>query len=505
MRVLVVICCAMACLTVRGNGVIPEPAAVMYGDGVLCKSTLRHVTISNDSLIDQIQFLGQDLRLKVGRGTRDAINLAIDKSIENAQGYRLQVNKTGVNIVASTRQGLFYGIMTLNQLSEDQPTINYVTITDEPTYDYRALMIDPARHFLPLDGVKRYIELMARYKFNTLHIHLSDDQGWRVEIKNYPLLTSIGSVRMETESDGTPHKGYYTQDELRDLVAYAARYYVQIIPEIDVPGHSVAAIAAYPWLTCRDTTLEVRTTIGVSRDLLCAGNERVMQMYDTIFNEICDIFPSRRIHIGGDEAPTTNWDSCVKCLAAKDSLRLGSNQELMSRFFDRIARTLHARGREPMLWYETDIPSYPAGSTMYAWRHGLSAQVKQECFDKGYNVVCSPGEYAYLDYPQFEGEITAKSSSWMSIILMENIYRKFDPRGGLVSEQSAHIIGVEATIWGEYVPDIETLFKRTYPRAFAIAEVGWGSMSKRNWDDFLVRARREAQYMNKMGVRLTEF
>lgn len=497
--------CLTAALTVEAGGVLPEPSAVERGDGSLLKSDLRSVTVSNDSLIDQIQFLESDLRLKVGRGTRNAVNLSIDKSIENVQGYRLQVNKNGVTITASTRQGLFYGIMTLNQLSEGRPTIDHVTITDEPTYSYRALMIDPARHFLPLDGVRRYIALMARYKFNTLHMHLSDDQGWRVEIKHYPLLTSIGSVRRETEGDGTPHKGYYTQDELKELVAYAARYHIEIIPEIDVPGHSVAAIAAYPWLTCRDTTLEVRTTIGVSQDLLCAGSERVMQMYDTIFNEICDIFPSRRIHIGGDEAPTTNWDGCSKCRAAKDSLHLGSNQELMSRFFERIGRTLHARGREPMLWYETDIPSYPAGSTMYAWRHGLSAQVKKECAQKGYNVVCSPGEYAYLDYPQFEGEITAKSSSWMSVIPMQSIYKKFDPRGGLVSEQSAHIIGIEATIWGEYVPDMETLFRRTYPRAFAIAEVGWSDAKRRNWDEFLVRARREAQYVNKMGLQLKEF
>lgn len=480
------------------QNIIPIPNKMQCAEGSLTVDKITNIKLSNDSLAPEVKFIQPFIDKPInGKGSLP-LTIQIDTTITNTQAYTLTVNKTGIEIKAASRQGIFYAIQTLAQLIEDSK-IDYINIEDAPRYPYRGMMLDPARHFLPVEDVKAYIDAISRYKFNALHFHLSDDQGWRVEIKKYPLLTKIGGKRFETEGDGKVHQGYYTQEQLKDIVRYAAERYIEVIPEIDVPGHSVAAIAAYPELTCRDTLLDVRTEIGVSEDLLCAGNELVFEMYNNIFNELCDIFPSSKIHIGGDEAPLTNWKTCPKCQKVASNFCFTNNQQLMSYFFGRINETLSKRGRVPMIWYEVDVPNYPAGSIMYAWRYGLSPQVIKECREKGYNVVCAPGEHAYLDYPEVKSDIAAKSSSWIPALPFEKVYQ-FDPAKGLSNEDSKHIIGVEATIWGEYVPDISTAFFRTFPRAFALAEVGWSQMDVRSWDKFLVRSLREVEYLKSKGI-----
>lgn len=429
--------------------------------------------------------------------------LIIDPGIENREGYRLVIDGKGSRISASTEAGLFYGRQTLSQLCAAD-SVPCVDIEDAPRYGYRGIMLDPARHFIPIEDLKRYVDAISRYKYNVLHLHLSDDQGFRVQIDAYPLLTKVGSIRAETEGDGTPHQGFYTKSELADLVAYAAERHVEIIPEIDMPGHSVAAIAAYPWLTCRDTLLSVRTTPGVSKDLLCVGNERVFGVYDTIITELCAIFPSDKFHVGGDEAPLDHWTSCRKCQALKGREGLTTNQELMSYFFDRINQTLSKNGKKPLFWFELDVPHYPSGSTMYAWRSGLSPKTIVAARAGGYKIICAPGEHAYLDYPQFKGEIPARSSSWMPVITLEKVYQ-FNPSYDFTPEQSDHVIGVQATIWGEYTPTVKEIFERTFPRALALAEVGWSEMSVRNWDDFYRRAKSEEQYLKNNGINCTVF
>ncbi|MEG0655402.1 MAG: beta-N-acetylhexosaminidase [Mucinivorans sp.] len=459
-----------------GQGVIPQPNSILrQGDGQRVARTV------------------------VQRKTRKRIN----DQIQGAEAYRLTINSRGALLEAATDQGLFYGQQTLDQLLVGD-SVDCMVIDDSPRYAYRALMLDPARHFIPLADIKRYIAIIARYKYNTLHLHLSDDQGFRAQIKAYPRLCEVGAYRSQTEGDGTPHGGFYTQEELAELVSYAARYFVEIIPEIDIPGHSVAAIAAYPFLTCRDTVLDVRTEIGVSKDLLCAGNERVFGMYDTIVDELCRIFPSRFFHLGGDEAPLDHWSQCAKCQRVKEANGIKTNQELMSWFFERLNRTLQRNGKSPLFWYEMDVPYYPAGSTMYAWRHGLSLRAIEAARKGGYKIICSPGEYAYLDYPEARGDIPFPSSSWMGLTPMSKVYQ-FDPSYGLSADQSSHIQGVEATIWGEYTPTIDYIFERTFPRALAMAEVGWSQMKVRSWDDFLVRALGEVHFLEKMGIKYRKF
>lgn len=412
------------------------------------------------------------------------------------EGYRLGVTPTGTVVWASGQAGRFYAQKTLEQLIEgaDQKgRISAVEITDAPRYGYRGIMLDPARHFLPLGDLKRVVDAMARYKLNKLHLHLSDDQGWRVEIKAYPRLTQIGSVRKETDGNGVEHKGFYTQDELRELVAYAAARQVEVFPEIDLPGHSVSAVAAYPELSCRGEQVAVRTTPGVSLDLLCAGNDRVVGFYQTVIGELADIFLSKRFHLGGDEAPTDRWDECPKCQARKKEHGLASNQELMSWFFGQMNRVLASVGKEPMFWYELDVPHYPKGATMYTWRWGLTPKAIETCTAQGYPLVMTPGEHAYFDYPQYKGEVNSGP-----LITFEKAYALNPP-------QNKVIIGVEATLWGEFIPTIDTVFVRMFPRAMALSEAGWSVPERRQWSDFLRRAGLQKPWLDRQGIGYRNF
>lgn len=471
----------------------------------LCVAALSSTVVMSQSLIPIPNEIRTPIIGKIAISKLSKPKEKIDQKITNKEGYRLVINKRGAEISARSAAGLFYGRQTLAQLCLGVDSVDFVEINDAPRYGYRAMMIDPARHFQPIEDIKRFVDVMSYYKFNALHLHLSDDQGFRPDIKAYPLLTQIGANRKETEGDGTAHGGFYTQSELKDLVAYAADRFVEIIPEIDIPGHSMSAISAYPYLTCRDSSpLEVRTTPGVSLDLLCAGNERVFGMYDTIITELSAIFTSDKFHIGGDEAPLDHWTECPKCQALKEAKGFMSNQELMSYFFARINESLIKNKKRPMLWFELDVPFYPANSIMYAWRYGLSPRSIQAARQGGYQIICAPGEYAYLDYPQVKGDISAASSSWMPILPFEKVYQ-FDPAAGLTPENSAHILGVEATIWGEYTPTIDDVFRRAYPRALAIAEVGWSEMRNRQKDDFFRRAQAQKWYFAKKLVKYRQF
>lgn len=408
----------------------------------------------------------------------------------NPEAYRLEVTPREVRITGGSPAGVFYGVQTLRQLVDQNGDIPCVTIRDEPRYAYRGLMLDPARHFLPVEDIERFIDAMAMYKFNALHLHLTDDQGWRVEIKKYPRLTEAGSVRAETDGDGTPHGGYYTQEELRKLVAYAAERHVEIVPEFDIPGHSVAAVVSYPWLSCRRIdTLAVRTTPGVSPDLLCAGNDSTVAFMKDVLQEIAAIFPSTRFHIGGDEAPMERWAECPKCQARKQALGLENEPELMGWLLGQAAQTLAEAGKRPMIWYETDVPRYPANATMYAWRMGLTPAVIDSAQIHGWPVVLASGEYAYFDYPQAADE---RPSDWMPVLTLRKAY-EFDP-------QDDPVTGVEATLWGEYIPTIERAFYMTFPRALALSEAAWSQPRNRSWERFKAKLPGQFRLLKQANI-----
>ncbi len=440
--------------------------------------------------------------VRTGHNYDGKIKLLLDKTISAKEQYQLWVSNDSIVIAGSTSAGVFYGLQTFKQwmwqhYNARTMTLKGVFITDQPRFPFRALMLDPARYFLPLDGLKSYVDVMAQYKYNRLHLHLSDDQGWRIEIKSYPKLTEIGSVRQETDGDGKTHAGFYSQDEMRELVAYAAERHIAIIPEIDIPGHSVAAIAAYPYLTCFDEKkLNVRTTPGVSKDLLCAGKDEVFQFVDAVITELSPIFPSEEFHIGGDEAPLDHWETCPKCQMRMETLDIENPRELMSFFFERVNKSLQKNQKKPLIWYELDVPYYPENSIMYAWRKGLSRKVIHQAYKNGYSVIMSPGEHAYFDYPQAKGEETC---DWMPVLSLKQVYQ-FDPCMGLKPAKCDHIIGVEATVWGEYVRDIDRAFYMTWPRGFALAEAGWSSPEKRDWNVFKKKLKPHLDGLEKQGI-----
>lgn len=446
-------------------------------------------------------------RLKISASSAKAgapgtITLSVSKKIKNPEAYELKISKDGVKIEGGSDAGVYYGVRTLEQLFITcKKSLPWLKISDEPRFGYRGLMLDPARNFLPAEDVKDFIETVAAFKYNTLHFHLSDDQGWRVEIKNpkYKKLMTIGAQKNKPE--GT--RGYYTQEEIADIVAFAAKHHVEVIPEIDMPGHNMGAITAFPELTCeyihrvnedpsilQDAKKRERMELkiwdggGVSMALLCAGKESTYKFFDDVLGEICKLFPSKRFHIGGDEAPTDAWKSCKDCQARMKKEGLKSVQELMSYFFQRNFDALKKAGKTAFYWYELDVPNYPKNAVMYSWRMGQTPRTIDRALREGYKVICCPGEHAYLDYPQIPGD---PNYGWMPVTTLKRTY-EFDPGYGRPAKEQASILGVEGTLWGEALKSIDRIYYQAFPRALALVEAGWTPMDRRDWENFKLRA-----------------
>lgn len=467
--------------------IIPEPRSITQSNSTLTLKGDFILEINGDfPLIDSTTQLLHRFVKQRTLSDKPIHRFEISKNPTlTAEAYRLKVTSRKISIEAATTQGVRYAIQSFLQLFPLNPTNNTlpcVTIDDAPLLEYRGLMLDPARHFIPCDELKRYIEIMAQYKFNHLHLHLSDDQGWRVEIKGLPLLTSVGSIRKGTAKSTLPESGFYTQDELKALVKYAESRGVTIVPEIDMPGHSVAAIAGYPELSCEGKQIEVRTTPGVSEQLLCIGNEKVFDYLECVIEEFITIFPDAKFHLGGDEAPFDCWKNCPRCQARMKEQGLKREEELFSYLFNRVNKILERHKKTPLFWFELDVPNYPSNAIMYAWRMGLTPQVIKEAKQRGHKLICAPGEHAYFDYPQWRGD--EPQPNWgMPLLSLEQVY-KFDPTYGLSSEECDHIIGVEGTLWGECITTPERLYYMSYPRAIALAEAGWSPMERRDWNMF---------------------
>lgn len=481
--------------------IIPEPLAIELkaGDFIIKKGCTISLQKDFSEAMPSVLFLQTLIKKESGifpvinpvataaRQSKGNIHILKDEKITNEEEYYLTIDKSGIQIKASSQKGVFYAFQTLSQLIASSNTksaniaLPAVSIHDKPRFPFRALMLDPARHFLNVADLKKYIDAMSLYKYNALHLHLSDDQGWRVEIKSLPKLAEISAIRKEMDGDGKPHQGYYTQEQLKDIVKYAQERNIEIIPEIDVPGHNVAALAAYPELSCEQQSMQVSTIAGVSKELLCAGNEKVYEFYEKVIAELAEVFPSKKFHIGGDEAPLDKWKKCPRCQSQIQKQQLKDEHQLMGYFFKRIGTILEKYQKEPLIWYELDVPEYPQNSTMYLWRYGTAKKVIETTRKEGYKLIASPGEHAYFDYPQQENDLP--NVDWMPLLTLKQVY-DFDPTYGLPTEQSKHIIGVEACLWGESVKTIDRAFYMTFPRALAFSEAGWSEMKNRNWDDF---------------------
>lgn len=428
------------------------------------------------------------------------ITVLHDSSLINAEEYIITIDKKGVEIRALQPVGVFYAIQTLRQLvftNKLNAELPHLVIHDKPRFPFRALMLDPARNFIPLNQLERFIDAMAMYKFNRLHLHLSDDQGWRVEIKSLPQLTQIGASAKNNSNDNASERNYYTQDQIKYLVKYAKERHIEIIPEIDMPAHSVAILAAFPQLSCRQKLLKIATTPDVSKEMLCAGNQQVYDFFDIIADELTPLFPSPIFHVGGNHVSFDNWKKCSKCQQVIDAKNLKNEQELLGYFFSQITDILYQHNKQPMFWYEPNIHNYPANSTMLMWQMNAPQKQMDEICKKNYTLICSPADYTNFNRPQWRGDIPEVAS--MSTLSLQQVY-DFEPTFNLSSQQTKCLQGIQASIWGEYIPNIERIFYMTFPRALALSEVAWSDIKNRNWLNFKNKLDVQLNFLLKCGI-----
>ncbi|MCR6721793.1 MAG: family 20 glycosylhydrolase [Chitinophagaceae bacterium] len=511
----------------RVDGLIPRPASVKKENGTYTLPASFTLSYGErPELKDMAERLAAQLRGVTGATIRVAtpanaseIVLTLSNAAgTTAEGYRLNVNASGVAITASNPAGIFYGIQTLLQLlppdvngntAQNIPwDIPYVEIEDHPRFGWRGLMLDVSRHFFTKEEVKRYIDDMVKYKFNVLHWHLTDDQGWRIEIKSYPKLTSVGAWRVnKTGTFGNFSKpepneprdygGFYTQDDIREIVQYAKERHVNILPEIDVPGHSLAAIAAYPELTCTPGKYEPSSGdrfmvwpgggqhfYGLIDNSLCPAKEEVYVFLDKVFGEIAELFPFEYIHMGGDETARNFWDKSplIKALMQKEKLK--NLDEVQSYFVKRVEKIINAKGKKMIGWDEILQGGLAPNATVMSWRgmkHGIEAA------KMGHEVIMTPTDFVYIDYMQSD---RIMEPPVYASLRLKKVYQ-FDPVPNGVDNKL--IKGGQANLWTEQIYTFRQVQYMTWPRAFAVAEVLWSPNKTRNWKEFVQRV--ESQFL----------
>lgn len=482
---------------------------------ILQERIYRRLGICHDGIASQDKIRKDSSKgAKVKKETPLTLTLEIDKDLTDDEAYTLDVTPRGVVIRGKTSAGVFYGLMTFDQLlrgngvKEGCDAIPQLAIEDQPRTHMRELMLDPCRIFIPYDQLKAFIPEMARYKLNSIHLHLVDDQAWRIEIKKYPRLTAEASSRWGMDDMQMPIKGYYTQEQMRDLVSYAAKYHIQVIPEIEMPGHEVAAISVYPQLTCHARQVPVRTTCGVSDELLCPGSDFTYEFLENVFGELASVFSSPYIHLGGDEAgnPALDcWTACPKCQLLKKKLGITStdrseNWKLQGYLFDYVIGMLRTKYQKvPMFWYETDFKKIQPGCVTFAWRLGLTKEALKAALANNARVMLCPGEHCYFDYPMAKGDMP--EVNWgMPVTSLKDTY-SMDPAWGMGDEfEYNNLFGVAGTLWSECINTPERTYYQAYPRSLALAEVGWSQQKNRSWEDFLVRLKPTLNDMMRRGI-----
>lgn len=493
--------------TARGSDwpeIIPQPATMDTLDGtfrITANSTIS-VEGSDEALLEVASYLADVLETATGQRPRishgSSPTLApgmivlstsgVDPRL-GPEGYELMVTQMLTMIRAPKPAGIFYGIQSLRQLLPPEAlhgdlaadwSIPCVRIKDRPRYQWRGMLLDCGRHFMDVEYIKRHIDLLALHKMNVLHWHLTEDQGWRLQIEKYPKLTEIGAWR-GTGDDR--YGGYYTQDEVREIVAYAASRFVTVVPEIEMPGHCVAALAAYPELSCTGGPFEVSTRWGVHSDVYCAGSEAPFEFLENVLLEVFEMFPSTYIHIGGDECPKVRWEACDACQKRIEDEGLADEHELQSYFIARMERFINEHGRRIIGWDEILEGGLAPNATVQSWR-GMNGAITAA--RAGHNVIASPTSHCYLDYSH-------------DTISLEKIY-SFEPTPAVLSPAEAqHILGAEGNMWTEYAPQ-ERVDRMVYPRLSALAEVTWSPAPQRNWSDFRSRMTRHYRRLDMLDV-----
>ena len=506
--------------------VVPKPERVTEGQGVfpLTVSTRVALLFDDERLPYVTAALDEVLMPVFGRGLEtleadipvaEAVNIVCDEAMP-ADAYRLEVAPGRVDIVAGGAQGAFYAVQTLRQLipvaAYDVTNVRavelpVVTIEDKPCLGYRGMMLDVCRHFFTVDEVKEAIDLMAMHKLDVFHWHLTDDQGWRIEIKKYPKLTEVGSVRRRTligrdpggeydencKYDETPYGGFYTQDEIRDVVDYAAKRFITVIPEVEFPGHAVGALASYPWLGCTGEQYEVRQTWDIDDRVFCIGKESTFEFIEGVLEEVVALFPSEYIHIGGDECPTVMWEKCPHCKARMKAERFKRPRQLQNYATARVEKFLNAHGRRLIGWDEILEGDVTPTATIMSWR-GAKGGIKAA--KQGNYVIMAPTTNCYLDYYQTR-DTAGEPLSIGGYLPVEKVYA-LDPYEQLTPEEQGYILGVQANLWTEYIATWPHAQYMLLPRLSALAEVGW-SLDRKDYGDYLRRVRRLAKLYDAYG------
>jgi hexosaminidase len=450
--------------------------------------------------------------VRVGAGTRGIV-LRLVPTLP-AEGYTLDVTPTAVRIGARDSAGAFYALETVKQLLppaiyREAPTgetawrVPAVHIEDAPRFGWRGAHLDAGRHFMPKEFVKKYIDLLALHKLNVFHWHLTEDQGWRLEIRKYPRLTEIGSCRTETvvakefdpyHGDGTPYCGFYTQDEVREVVRYAAERYVTVVPEIEMPGHSRAALAAYPELGCGPGPYAVWTTWGVSDDIFCPG-ERTFAFLQDVLTEVMELFPSTFIHVGGDEAPKTAWKASELAQQVMRREKLKDEARLQSWFIHRIDRFLTSKGRRLVGWDEILEGGLAPGATVMSWR-GIDGGIAAA--KAGHDVVMTPTSHLYFDY--YQGDPRTEPLAGGGRVTLERVYSYEPVPASLTPAQARHILGAQGNMWTEYMATTSHVEYMALPRMLALAEVVWSPKAARDWNGFVARLPWQFGLLDRLGT-----
>ncbi|RKE02423.1 beta-N-acetylhexosaminidase [Marinifilum flexuosum] len=521
--------------------IIPKPIDIQVKNGRFIIDQNTKVTADKDLEVEA-QYLAEILSLSTGKeiqftdkNTKGNINLIIDSSLESDEAYILSVDYNKVKISGKTAKGIFYGIQSLRQLIQKKArceseseiaSIPATLITDAPRYAYRGMHLDVARHFFSVDFIKRYIDILAMHKMNSFHWHLTEDQGWRIEIKKYPKLTEVGALRNGTivgnypgsENDNLKYGGYYTQEEVKEVIAYAAKNHITVIPEIELPGHSSAAIAAYPFLSCfpKENSIVpkgmisegskkaqrngkpkiVQESWGVYDDVYCAGKEETFEVLENILSEVIELFPSKYIHIGGDECPKGNWKRCSLCQKRKKEHGLKDEHELQSYFIQRIEKFVNSKGKNIIGWDEILEGGLAPNATVMSWR-GNKGGI--EAANADHNVIMSPNSHCYFDHYQAKDR-TNEPIAIGGFLPVEKVY-SFDPTPDeLEASKHKYILGGQANLWTEYIGTEEYAEYMLLPRLTALSESLWSQKKMKNWDDFKVRLSTFRKKYDELGL-----
>lgn len=494
--------------------IVPKPVSVTVGNE---KIELKNVSVSGDTEeAKQIaslfsEFLkGKKISTAESNGSVMINFAASQDSTLGKEGYRITTTANQILVESNTGAGHFYGMQSLMQLvGAWGSNFQRVEITDYPRFSYRGLHLDVCRHIFPIEFVKKYIDLLSRHKMNRFHWHLTDDQGWRIEIKKYPKLHEVGAHRKETvighastatrgdrsRFDGTPYGGYYTQEQIREVVQYAAERYVTVVPEIEMPGHALAALSAYPHLGCTGGPYEAATTWGVFDDVFCAGKEETFKFLEDVLDEVLELFPGEYVHIGGDECPKTRWKTCPHCQKRIKNEKLKDEHELQSYFIQRMEKYLNGKGRQIIGWDEILEGGLAPNATVMSWRgeEGGIAAAQQN-----HDVVMTPGNWCYFD--NYQDTTGTEPLAIGGFTPVSEVYEYEPQPKQLTAEQAKHILGAQANLWTEYIETSDHAEYMVYPRASALSEVLWTPASSRDYDDFLKRLKFHLNRLDEWDV-----